>query len=130
VQFRALADNMSQFAWMADAQGWIYWYNRRWYDYTGTDFQQMQGWGWKSVHHPEHVDRVVTRIQHSWDTGEPWEDTFPLRGAMGSIDGFYLEHSPSGMNPGTSCGGLAPTPMLPNTLISKKSYDRGRMRFD
>jgi PAS domain S-box-containing protein len=93
-QFRALADNMSQFAWMADAQGWIYWYNRRWYDYTGTDFQQMQGWGWKSVHHPEHVDRVVTRIQHSWDSGEPWEDTFPLRGRDGQYRWFLSRAQP------------------------------------
>jgi PAS domain S-box-containing protein len=28
---------------------------------------------------------VVARIQRSWDTGEPWEDTFPLRG----VDGRY-----------------------------------------
>ncbi|MGH6853399.1 MAG: GAF domain-containing protein, partial [Methylocella sp.] len=35
-EFRALADNMSQFAWMADSSGWIYWYNQRWFDYTGT----------------------------------------------------------------------------------------------
>ncbi|HRX87796.1 MAG TPA: PAS domain-containing protein, partial [Phycisphaerae bacterium] len=84
-RFRTLADNMSQFAWMADEKGWIFWYNRRWYDYTGTTLEQMQGWGWKKVHHPDHVDRVVKRIQHSWDTGEPWEDVFPLR----SQDGDY-----------------------------------------
>jgi PAS domain S-box-containing protein len=79
-QFRTLADNMSQFAWMADDQGWIFWYNRRWYEYTGTTLDQVKGWGWTRVHHPEHVERVVSRIQRSWDSGEPWEDTFPLRG--------------------------------------------------
>jgi len=35
-RFRTLADNMSQLAWMADATGWIFWYNRRWFDFTGT----------------------------------------------------------------------------------------------
>lgn len=84
-RFRTLADNMSQLAWMADAQGWIFWYNKRWCDYTGTTLEQMQGWGWKAVHHPDHIDRVVERIQRSWDTGEIWEDTFPLR----SKDGDY-----------------------------------------
>src|SRR6185312_2487001 len=29
-RFHTLADNISQLAWMADAQGSIYWYNRRW----------------------------------------------------------------------------------------------------
>jgi PAS domain S-box-containing protein len=93
-RFRTLADNMSQFAWMADAQGWIFWYNRRWYEYTGTTLEEMQGWGWKKVHHPEHVDRVVKRIQHSWDTGEAWEDTFPLRGKDGTYRWFLSRAIP------------------------------------
>jgi len=85
VRFRELADNISQFAWTADASGWIYWYNRRWLDYTGTTLDDMQGWGWQKVHHPEHVNRVVERIRQSFQTGTPWEDTFPLR----SRDGDY-----------------------------------------
>ena len=93
-RFRTLADNISQFAWMADPQGWIFWYNRRWYDYTGTTLEDMEGWGWRKVHHPEHVDRVVARIQHSWDTGEPWEDTFPLRGADGRYRWFLSRALP------------------------------------
>ena len=47
---------------------------------TGTTFEEMEGWGWQKVHHPDHVDRVVQRIRHSFETGTPWEDTFPLRG--------------------------------------------------
>jgi PAS domain S-box-containing protein len=45
LRFRELADNISQFAWTADANGWIYWYNKRWHDYTGTTLQDMAGWG-------------------------------------------------------------------------------------
>ncbi|MEX2170354.1 MAG: ATP-binding protein [Pirellulales bacterium] len=93
-RFRMLADNMSQFAWTADAKGWIYWYNQRWYDYTGTTLEEMQGWGWKQVHHPDHVNRVVERIQRSWDTGEPWEDTFPLRGKGGEYRWFLSRALP------------------------------------
>jgi len=44
-RFRELADNISQFAWTADATGWIYWYNKRWHDYTGTTLEEMAGWG-------------------------------------------------------------------------------------
>jgi PAS domain S-box-containing protein len=85
VRLRELADNMSQFAWTADAKGWIYWYNKRWHDYTGTTLEEMQGWGWQKVHHPHHVDRVVSHIRQCFETGTPWEDTFPLR----SQDGTY-----------------------------------------
>jgi len=84
-RFRELADNMSQFAWTADAHGWRYWYNKRWYDYTGTTLEEMRGWGWQKVHDPEHVNRVVKRIKESFETGVAWEDTFPLR----SKDGTY-----------------------------------------
>jgi PAS domain S-box-containing protein len=84
-RFHTLADNIAPFCWMADPDGNIFWYNRRWYDYTGTTLEEVCGWGWTKVHHPDHVERVKKRIQHSWDTGEEWEDTFPLR----SKDGEY-----------------------------------------
>jgi len=93
-RFRTLADNISQFAWMADQTGFIFWYNQRWFDYTGSTLDEMQGWGWTKVHHPDHVDRVVARIQHSWDTGEAWEDTFPLRGRDGSYRWFLSRAMP------------------------------------
>ncbi len=80
IRFRTLADNMSQFAWMADKEGSIYWFNNRWYDYTGGTIEAMQGTGWRQVVHPDHVDRVMANMQRSWNTGEPWEDTFPIRG--------------------------------------------------
>ncbi len=93
-RFNLLADHISQLAWIADGSGWVLWYNKRWYEYTGSTLDQMQGWGWKSVHHPDHVDRVVTRIQRSWDTGEPWEDTFPLRGRDGEYRWFLSRALP------------------------------------
>jgi PAS domain S-box-containing protein len=94
VRFRELADNISQFAWTADQTGWIYWYNKRWYDYTGTKLEDMEGWGWQKVHHPEHVERVVRRIKESFESGTPWEDTFPLRGADGSYRWFLSRALP------------------------------------
>ena len=48
-----LADNIGQLAWIADASGWINWYDRRWYDFAGTTFDEMAGWGWRKVHHPD-----------------------------------------------------------------------------
>lgn len=93
-QFRGLANSLPQLAWMARPDGWIYWYNQRWYDYTGTTLDEVQGWGWRKVHDPEHVDRVVASIQHAWATGEPWEDTFPLRGADGRYRWFLSRAVP------------------------------------
>ncbi|RVQ68846.1 PAS domain S-box protein [Croceicoccus ponticola] len=93
-RFKMLADNISQLAWIADKEGWKFWYNQRWFDYTGTTLDEMKGWGWEKVHHPDHVDRVVKRLKHSWDTGEIWEDTFPLRGRDGQFRWFLSRASP------------------------------------
>src|SRR4029077_652005 len=49
-RFRELADNISQFAWTADQKGWIYWYNKRWHDYTGRRLKKCRvGAGRKST---------------------------------------------------------------------------------
>ena len=84
-QFRTLADNMSQLAWIADPLGQIHWYNARWYSYTGTSFEAMMALGWRSLHHPDHRERVDLRMKRCFATGSIWEDTFPLRGK----DGLY-----------------------------------------
>lgn len=93
-EFRTLANSIPQLAWMADGAGFIFWYNQRWYDYTGTTLDEMRGWGWRSVHHPEHVQRVVDRIRHSFATGEAWEDTFPLRSHTGEYRRFLSRAFP------------------------------------
>lgn len=93
-RFRALADNISQLAWMADATGAIGWYNRRWFEFTGATPEEMAGWGWMKVHHPDHVDRVAEKFRRHLQTGEPWEDTFPLRGKDGAFRWFLSRARP------------------------------------
>lgn len=93
-RFQALADNIPQLAWMADESGWISWYNQRWYEYTGTTLEDMQGWGWQKVHHPDHLARVVEKVRHHFETGEIWEDTFPLRGKDGRYRWFLSRAIP------------------------------------
>src|SRR6478752_5659636 len=43
-QFRSLANSIPQLAWMANPDGTVYWFNQRWYDYTGTTFDDVKGW--------------------------------------------------------------------------------------
>jgi len=93
-EFTSLADNMAQLAWMAQPDGHIYWYNQRWYDFTGTTLAQMQGWGWEKVHHPAHVEQVMEFVRAAWPAGEPWELTFPLRGKDGEHRWFLTRAVP------------------------------------
>ena len=93
-QFSTLAENMENLAWLANGDGWIYWYNKRWYDFTGTTLEEMQGWGWSKVHHPDHTDRVIQFVKKAWLINEPFELTFPLRGADGNYKWFLTRAYP------------------------------------
>jgi PAS domain S-box-containing protein len=87
-QFRSLADSIPQLAWMGDAQGNLFWYNRRWFEYTGTSPTDMEGWGWQSVHDPEVLPQVMEKWKNSIATGKAFEMTFPLRAQDGSYRYF------------------------------------------
>jgi PAS domain S-box-containing protein len=89
-----MANAIPQLAWIANADGWIHWYNLRWYDYTGTTPEQMAGWGWQSVHDPVELPQVLERWQASIATGEPFDMTFPLRGADGVFRPFLTRGFP------------------------------------
>ncbi len=93
-EFRTLADNIPQLTWMARPNGEVYWYNRRWYDYTGMDPADAQGQSWRNFHHPDHAERAATQFVLAVKNGEPWEDTFPLRGKDGRYRWFLSRAVP------------------------------------
>jgi PAS domain S-box-containing protein len=92
--FRSLAENMPVFCWIADATGYIQWYNPRWYDYTGTTPAQMEGWGWQSVHEPKNLAAVLDHWRAAISAGRPFEMVFPIRGADGAFRPFLTRINP------------------------------------
>jgi PAS domain S-box-containing protein len=87
-RFHAMLDGIPQLAWTAEPDGYIFWFNQRWYDYTGTAPEQTQGWGWRSVVDVAVLPEVMQRWQASIATGEPFDMEFPLRGADGTFRTF------------------------------------------
>ena len=79
---------------MANADGFITWYNDKWYQYTGTTPAQMEGWGWQSVHDPEMLPRILERWKHTLATGQPFDMEFPLRGQDGEFHWFLTRVMP------------------------------------
>ena len=94
LKLRQLANTMPNLAWMANPDGYIHWYNDRWYEFTGTSEEQMLGWGWESVHDPEFLPKVVETWKASLVSGESWELTFPLRSADGTFRTFFTRAAP------------------------------------
>ena len=94
IKFRRLADNIPNLAWMANADGWIYWYNKRWYDYTGTKAEDMEGWGWQSVHDPNYLQSVLVKWKNAIMKGKAFEMIFPLKAADGTFRPFLTQAMP------------------------------------
>jgi PAS domain S-box-containing protein len=92
--FRALAESLPALCWIADAEGYITWYNPRWYEYTGTTPAEMEGWGWQSVHDPKDLPEVLERWKAAISSGQSFEMVFPIKGADGVARPFLTRINP------------------------------------
>ncbi|HXJ39915.1 MAG TPA: PAS domain S-box protein, partial [Bryobacteraceae bacterium] len=93
-RFQTMANSIPQLAWTAHPDGFIHWYNQRWYDYTGTTPEQMEGWGWQSIHDPKILPRVMAEWKAAIAAGKTFEMEFPLRSADGQFRMFLARAVP------------------------------------
>jgi PAS domain S-box-containing protein len=110
-RFRQLADSIPQLAWMAKPDGWIFWYNQRWHDFTGTTPEQMEGWGWQSVHDPEQLPRHHRVMERRARRVASHGKTPSRSGGMtASSASTFRARCRSAIRPERSSCGSAPTP--------------------
>src|SRR5262249_34553778 len=83
-----LTQSIPQKIFTANANGDVDYFNQPWTEFTGLSFDQIKGWGWTQIIHPEDVEENVRRWQHSVDTGEP----FQLEHRFRRADGVYRWH--------------------------------------
>ena len=91
---QAFVNALPALAWIANRDGYITWFNARWYEYTGTTPQQMEGWGWQSVHDPAVLPDVIRRWKNAIASGQDFNMVFPLRGADGTLRSFLTRVIP------------------------------------
>ncbi|MFV3130849.1 response regulator [Niveispirillum sp. KHB5.9] len=87
-QFRIIADSMPQLVWSARPDGDVDYFNRNWYDYTGTKPGDSDGAGWARVLHPEDLNRTLARWNAALVSGEEYEIEYRLRQADGGFRWF------------------------------------------
>lgn len=99
-RLRVMANNIPNLAWMAHPDGSVYWYNDRWYEYTGSTAQQADDGKnhlpevWRSIVDPGYIDKVVDGWHHSIRTGRKFEMIFPLKGNDGKFRPFLTRMVP------------------------------------
>ncbi|MEG4806449.1 PAS domain S-box protein [Microcoleus sp. F8-D3] len=87
--YRVLAEAIPQIVWTARADGWVDYYNRRWFEYTGLTVEETQGWGWHLALHPDDVADALERWKTSVQTGKTYEVEYRFKRAS---DGAYRWH--------------------------------------
>ena len=86
-------EHLPALAWTALPDGRIDYYNRRWYEYTGTTWEQMQGWGWREVHDPA----VLPRVEARWAASRTWRIIGLRRIRASGLSGRRVEARRAGM---------------------------------
>ncbi|MBB6271247.1 PAS domain S-box-containing protein [Pedobacter cryoconitis] len=79
LQFRQLADSIAQMVWVTDESGTHEYLNKRWYDFTGSNFDHTKNEGWDDLVHPDDVARAAEKWIHSLNTGDPFEIEYRLK---------------------------------------------------
>lgn len=82
-------EGLPQMAWTATPDGLINYYNQRWYDYTGTTFEETKELGWKKVLHPDLLEGNVSYWIKAIEDGEAYELEALLKRA---VDDRYRWH--------------------------------------
>lgn len=72
-KFREMIDFMPLKISITDSQGFPYYYNKSWLDYTGWDLEEIKTKHWTEVTHPIEQAQIKEAIKHSLSTGEDFE---------------------------------------------------------
>jgi PAS domain S-box-containing protein len=70
---RLLADAMPQIVWTAKPNGYVDYYNRRWYEFTGVAENQGGDESWKRILHPEDLQFSLNSWYDAVASGLPFE---------------------------------------------------------
>lgn len=87
-RFRELADAIPQIVWTAGPDGALTHLNAKATEYTGVGVNQLKGWSWEEVLHPDDVPHTLERWMEILGTGIPWDLEFRIR----TRDGKYRWH--------------------------------------
>jgi PAS domain S-box-containing protein len=77
-RFRQLADAMPQIVWTARPDGYIDYYNERWYGFTGFGRDAFGDFSWVPILHPEDVTRTREIYYSAIHSGRPFNIEYRL----------------------------------------------------
>lgn len=78
-KFRQLADLVPQIIWTGNPDGYIDYYNKRWYEYTAFNENEFGDASWVPILHPDDAQIVMDFWYESVQKGTPYQIEFRLK---------------------------------------------------
>src|SRR5258707_6040918 len=91
---RLIVDTAPTLIHTGQPDGSLDFFNQRWLEYLGVGLEEVQGWRWTNVIHPDEVDVLVAEWRRSLKSGEPLEVEARVRRADGPYCLFPPPKSP------------------------------------
>jgi PAS domain S-box-containing protein len=92
MNLRTTIDTIPAFIFSALPDGSFEFASQSWFDYSGLSPEEIYGWDWATVVHPEDRDRAVEIWRESLATGEPRESEHRVRQANGEYRWFLARN--------------------------------------
>ncbi len=94
-RFRELADAIPQIVWTAGPDGALTHLNARVVEYTGIGADELTGWSWERVVHPDDLPRVVEVWTETLRSGVPHDSECRIRRADGASRWHIVRQVPA-----------------------------------
>jgi PAS domain S-box-containing protein len=87
-RYRALVTATSDLVWHANASGEMLFISPHWHELTGQSTEELRGWGWTAVVHPDDIAPAMARWREALAAQSLYENEFRVRARDGSYRRF------------------------------------------
>ncbi|MCU7494606.1 MAG: PAS domain S-box protein [Ignavibacteria bacterium] len=92
--FRLLTESLPQIIWSTSPDGYLYYYNKRWTEFTGLSLEESLGWQWLHLIHPDDQQKTKEAWLQAINTGADYEIEHRLRQKTGDYCWFLSRSIP------------------------------------
>jgi PAS domain S-box-containing protein len=94
LDLRTLIDTIPALVVCALPDGSLEFVNQTWREYTGYPLEQLTGWGWQTVIHPDDISKFMDEWSAARAAGKPFENEVRVRRADGEYRWFLVRKVP------------------------------------
>jgi PAS domain S-box-containing protein len=94
LDLRTVIDTIPALVVCAFPDGSLEFVNQTWREYTGSPLDQITGWGWQTVIHPDDISKFMDEWNAARAAGKPFENEVRIRRADGEHRWFTVKKIP------------------------------------